>query len=136
MTIKLKYKYIISLVPFFLGVITSFSLPPYNYLILNFITFPTLLFFFINNYKKSKWISFKIGWLFGFGYFFSNLYWITNSLTFDEIFRPLIPIAFIVIPLFLGIFYGFINLIASYFRLRKNFQSILIFWGGVILFFF
>ena len=87
--------------PFLLGLLTSFSLPPYNFLIINFITFPTLLFFLTNNYKKSKWISFKIGWLFGFGYFITNLYWITNSLTFEEIFKPLIPFALIIIPLFL-----------------------------------
>ena len=43
MTIKLKYKYIIYLVPFFLGVITSFSLPPYNYLILNFILITSIV---------------------------------------------------------------------------------------------
>ena len=44
--------------------------------------------------------------MFGFGYFISSLYWITHSLTFDEIFRPLIPFALILVPLFLGIFYG------------------------------
>tara|TARA_Y100000590_G_scaffold432205_1_gene547960 strand:+ start:1100 stop:2641 length:1542 start_codon:yes stop_codon:yes gene_type:complete len=119
-------KILIYLFPFILGLVTSYSLPPYNFIFYNFLTFPLLFLFLINN-KDNKWNSFKIGWTFGFGYFISNIYWITNSLTFDEIFRPLIPIAFIVIPLFLGIFYGFINLIASYFRLRKNFQSILIF---------
>ena len=87
--------------PFFLGFITSFSLPPYGFLIINFITFPILLFFFISNYKKGKWTSFNIGWMFGFGYFISNLYWITNSLTFEEIFKPLIPVTLIAIPLFL-----------------------------------
>jgi len=114
-------------IPFLLGLFTSFSLPPYNFLIINFITFPTLLFFLIYNYKKSKWISFKIGWLFGFGYFISNLYWITNSLTFEEIFKPLIPFALIIIPLFLGIFYGIGTLICSFFNLKKNFSTILIF---------
>ena len=32
------------------------------------------------------------------------------DLTFEEIFKPLIPIALIVIPLFLGLFYGFATL--------------------------
>ena len=40
--------------------------------------------------------------MFGFGYFISNLYWITNALTFEENFKSLIPIALILIPLFLG----------------------------------
>ncbi len=123
----LIHKLLIYIIPFFLGVITSFSLPPYNFLIINFITFPLLLFFFICNFEKSKWISFKIGWLFGFGYFLSNLYWITHALTFEEIFKPLIPFALILIPLFLGIFYGFITLICSFFNLKKNFSTVLIF---------
>ena len=123
----LIHKLLIYIIPFFLGVFTSFSLPPYNFLIINFITFPCLLFFLIYNYKKSKWISFKIGWLFGFGYFISNLYWITNALTFEEIFKPLIPLALIFIPLFLGIFYGFGTFICSFFNLEKNFSTVLIF---------
>ena len=123
----LTHKLLIYVIPFFLGVFTSFSLPPYNFLIINFITFPFLLFFFIYNFKRSKWISFKIGWLFGFGYFISNLYWITHSLTFEEIFKPLIPFALILIPLFLGIFYGFGTLICSFFNLEKNFSTVLIF---------
>ena len=115
------------LLPFVIGLITSFSLPPYNFIFINFITFPILLFFLICSCEKSKWISFKIGWLFGFGYFISNLYWITNALTFDEIFRPLIPFALILIPLFLGIFYGSGTLICSFFNLKKNFSTVLIF---------
>ena len=115
------------MVPFILGLLSSFSLPPYNLLIINFIVFPVLLFFLIINYKKSKITFFIIGWIFGFGYFISNLYWITNSLTFEEIFKPLIPFALIFIPLFLGIFYGFVTLICSFFSLKKNFSTILIF---------
>ncbi len=110
-----------------LGVITSFSLPPYNYLIINFITFPTFLFIIIKYYEKSKWISFKIGWMFGFGYFVSNLYWITNSLTFDENLKPLIPFALIIVPLFLGVFYGAATIILSFFKLEENFSTIIIF---------
>ena len=117
----------INLVPFFLGCITSFSLPPYGFLIINFITFPILLLFLISNCKKGKWTSFNIGWMFGFGYFISNLYWITNALTFDEIFKNLIPFAMIIIPLFLGLFYGFVTLISSFFSLKKNFSTILVF---------
>ena len=127
MTLKLSDKFTKILIPFFLGIITSFSLPPYDFLIINFITFPALLFFFIKNYNKSKWISFTIGWTFGFGYFISSLYWITNSLTFDETFKPLIPVTLIIIPLFLGSFYGGVTLLLSYFKLEKNFSTIILF---------
>jgi len=122
----LNYKTAIYIIPFSLGLLTSFSLPPYNYLIVNFFTFPILLLLIIYNFK-TKWNSFIIGWSFGFGYFISNIYWITNSLTYDEIFKPLIPITFIVIPLFLGSFYGFATLVSSFFKLKKNINSILIF---------
>ena len=127
MTPILSNKIIINIIPFFLGLLTSFSLPPYNLLIINFITFPILLLFIIFNYKNGKWISFNIGWMFGFGYFISNLYWIANSLTFEEAFKPLIPFAIIIIPLFLGLFYAVATLVCSFFKLKKNFFSIFIF---------
>ena len=117
------------LLPLFLGAITSFSLPPYNFILINFITFPILLYILIKIKEKtnSSWISFKAGWLFGTGYFLSNIYWIVYALTFEDIFKPFIPIALILIPSFLGLFYGFITLTVSRFKLRKNFSSILIF---------
>ena len=127
MTLILNNKIFIYVIPFLLGLFTSFSLPPYNFLIINFITFPVLLMFVIFNFEKGKWTLFQTGWIFGFGYFISNLYWITNSLTFEEIFKPLIPVTLIVIPLFLGLFYGFGILFCSFFKLKKNFSTILIF---------
>jgi len=127
LTLFLQNKILIYIIPFILGLITSFSLPPYSFFFINFITFPLLLIYLISNCKKGKWESFKIGWMFGFGYFISNLYWITNSLTFEENFKPLIPIALIVIPLFLGFFYGITTLVCSFFSLNKKFSSILIF---------
>ena len=127
MTLLSQKKIFIYVIPFILGLITSFSLPPYSFFFINFITFPLLIIYLIKNYKKGKWTSFKIGWMFGFGYFISNLYWITNALTFEENFKPLIPFALILIPLFLGGFYGIATLACSFFSLNKKFSSILIF---------
>ena len=124
---KINSKFLFYLIPLLLGVLSSFSLPPYNLFILNFLTFPIFFIFFLNNYKKKKFFSFLIGWLFGFGYFISNLYWITNSLTFEEIFKPLIPFAFLLVPAFLGIFYGLATLSCSFFDISKNYSSLLIF---------
>ena len=117
------------LLPFLLGGITSFSLPPYNFILINFLTFPILLSILIEIQKKndSLWLNFNIGWLFGIGYFLSNIYWIVFSLTFEDIFKPLIPFALIIIPSFLGLFYGIMTLLVSRFKLKKNFSSILIF---------
>ena len=117
------------LFPFLLGGVTSFSLPPYNFLYINFFTFPALLFILIKIQKKpnSIWLNFNIGWLFGIGYFLSNIYWIIYSLTFEDIFKPFIPFALILIPSFLGLFYGVATSVVSEFKLKINFSSILIF---------
>ena len=127
MTSIIQNKILIYIIPFIIGLITSYSLPPYSFFIINFITFPILFFYLLSNHQRGKWISFKIGWIFGFGYFISNLYWISNSLTFEEIFKPLIPFSLIIIPLFLGLFYGLITFFCYFFSIKKNFSSILIF---------
>ena len=110
---------------FSFGIISSFSLPPYNLFYINFFSYPALLWTLLF-YSKDKIVSFNIGWIFGFGYFISNLYWITNSLTFEDIFKPFIPFVLIIIPLFLGLFYGFSTLVFSFFNPQKNLLSILI----------
>ena len=117
------------LLSFLIGVASSFSLPPYNLVLINFLTFPILLFILINIQEKNNLSrsNFLIGWFFGLGYFLSNIYWLVYSLTFEDIFKPLIPFALILIPSFLAIFYAFATLIVSKFILKKKLSSILIF---------
>ena len=133
MTLLYQYKILLHLLVFFLGIISSFSLPPYNLFYLNFISYPILLWILLL-YTKEKIISFTLGLIFGFGYFISNLYWITYSLTFDDIFKPLIPFALILIPLFLALFYGFSTLTFAFFNPKKNILSILILATSLSLF--
>ena len=109
---------------FVLGILSSFGLPPYNFYYINFITFPSLFLIILNNNLK---FNFFAGWFFGTGYFISNLYWLTNSLTFEDIFKPLIPLVFILLPLLLGLFFALSTLIFSLFKPKKNFSSILLF---------
>ena len=127
---KLKKRFFIdSIFLIFLGVVTSLSLPPFNYFLLNFITF-TLLFIFLlkkEKIQKSKKLFFIYGWLFGFGYFASNLYWISISLTFDSNFKLLIPITLLLIPSFLAIFYGLVFFSFRIFKPKKIINSLLIF---------
>ena len=116
-----KKKYIEIVFLIFLGAATSLSLPPYNYLIINFFTFSA---FFIFLFKKSKntqnkKVFFFYGWLFGFGYFLASLYWISISLTFDQNFKFLIPITIFLIPAFLSIFYGIVSLCFLILRPKK-----------------
>jgi apolipoprotein N-acyltransferase len=125
--IKRKYIEIVFLI--ILGAASSLSLPPYNYLIINFFTFSA---FFIFLFKKSKITQSKknfffYGWLFGFGYFLSSLYWISISLTFDQNFKFLIPITIILIPSFLGIFYGLVTFCFIISKSKKIVSSFLVF---------
>ena len=124
---KISYIEIILLI--LLGVLTSLSLPPFNYLVINFITF-TLFFIFLikkSNKHRNLKLFFYYGWLFGFGYFISNLYWISISLTFDQNFKFLIPIVIFLIPAFLAIFYGLISYFFIILKPKKIVSSFLVF---------
>ena len=123
-----KKNFLNSLYIIFLGAISSYSLPPYNYFIINFITF-SLFFIFIFNKKKisNNKHFFQYGWYFGFGYFLFSLYWISISLTFDQSFKFLIPAAVILLPAFLAIFYGLITYLFSIFYSKNVVISFFIF---------
>ena len=114
---------------FFLGAISAYSLPPYNYFVINFITFS--LFFIFLFTKRKNFINnksfFKYGWFFGFGYFLFSLYWISISLTFDQSFKFLIPVALILLPAFLAIFYGSITYLFAKFYSKNVISSFFIF---------
>ena len=127
--------FILYLSPFVIGLLTVFSFQPFNITLLNFFILP--IFFYLTVYinKKSKSTFrkkpyrknlFIFGSLFGFGFYLSGISWITNSLTFDENFKVLIPFALILIPLFLSLFSGFATLLIGPF-LNYNYSSILIF---------
>ena len=124
-----KKKYIEFIYLIVLGIVTSFSLSPFNYFIINFLTFTLFYLFLIKRIDQHKNISlfFFYGWLFGFGYFISSLYWISISLTYDENFKSLIPLAVILIPAFLALFYGLITFFFLILKPKKIISSFLIF---------
>ena len=111
-----------------LGALTSLSLPPYNYLFINFFTLG-LFFIFIFQKKKfaKKQQPFVYGWFFGFGYFLTNLYWITISLTFDENYNYLIPLALVLIPSFLALFYGLATYCFFLIKIKKPLSNLFLF---------
>ena len=119
----LDYCYIL-----FLGGLTSFSLPPYNYWFINFFTFSLLLGILFKNKDKLNKVFFFYGYVFGFGYFVSNLYWIPLSLSYDENFSYLIPLAIILIPSLLSLFYGIGFVVFKFYLNSKSlFINILVF---------
>jgi Apolipoprotein N-acyltransferase len=107
--------FVLFFAPFLIGAISTLSFRPYNFTFINFFCFPLLLFFIsivkkrtISKYRKKnfKRYFFYLGCAFGFGFFLIGNYWITISLTHDQMFKGLIPFALILIPLFLSIFFG------------------------------
>ncbi len=112
-----------------MGGATSLSLPPFNYFIISFFTFSLFFAFLIKKsaQNKNKKLFFFYGWLFGFGYFASNLYWISISLSFDQNFKFLIPLSIILIPSFLAIFYGFVAYFFKILKPKKIIDSFLVF---------
>ena len=126
---------ILYLIPFFFGSLTILTFEPFNFTILNFIIFPLFFYLVVYINKKSK-VTYRkkpfkknlfiFGLFFGFGFYLSGISWITNSLTFDENFKILIPFALVFIPLFLSLFTALpIILIGQY--LKLNFISLLLF---------
>ena len=120
--------FVIFFAPFILGVITIFGFSPYNVTFVNFFTFSTLLFFIflikkrtfsMYRKKKSNRYFFYLGISFGFGFFLFGNYWISISLTHDEMFTNLIPFALILIPLFLSLFFGLAILLVGRFSEKK-----------------
>ena len=124
-----KKIYIDSALLILLGMLTSLSLAPFNYFIINFFTFSIFYIFLVKQLSKHKnlILFFSYGWFFGFGYFLSNLYWISISLTFDSNFKFLIPFSIILIPAFLALFYGVISYLFALIKLKKIISSFLMF---------
>ena len=130
---------ILYIIPFVFGSLTVISFHPFNITIINLIIFPLFFYLIIYINKKSKSVYrkkplrknlFIFGLLFGFGFYLSGLSWITNSLTFDNNFKFLIPFALILIPLFLSLFIALpILFIGPY--LTLNFSS-LFFFSGIL----
>ena len=109
--------------------LTSLSLPPFNYVLINFLTFSLFYIFLIKKieFHQDKKKFFLYGWLFGFGYFVSNLYWISISLTFDQSFKFLIPFTILLIPGFLALFYALVAYLFVVSKPNKNLSSFFLF---------
>ncbi len=139
MTALLDNKFfVIFLAPFLLGAITILGFTPYNLTFINFFTFPTLLFLISlikkrtqSKYRKkiSKRYFFYLGCAFGFGFFVCGNYWISISLTHDEIFKSLIPFAVVLIPLYLSLFFGLAILIVGSFAEKNIFFYFIFFFS-------
>ena len=132
---------VLYILPFFLGIFTVFSFQPFNLSIINFFLLPIFFYIIIYVRKSSKSIYrkkpykknlFLLGFIFGFGFYLSGIFWISYSLTYDESLKFLIPFAVVLIPLFLSLFTGLTTLIVGQY-LSYNFSSVLLFSGSLAL---
>ena len=126
---------LVFIIPFFLGLLSVLSFQPFNITLINFLIIP--IFFLIlsninkrskNKYRKKPYLKnlFFAGYFFGIGFFLSGTYWISYSLTFDENLKILIPFSIILIPLSLGLFFGFASLFSGPF-IKNNYSSFFLF---------
>ena len=127
--------FILYFLPFLIGSLSVLSFQPFNFTFLNFFTLPACFYLIVYIKKKSKGIYrkkpykknlFFFGTAFGFGFYLSGIHWITNSLTFDENFKILIPFGLILIPLFLSLFFSIITLLIGPY-INLNFRSLFFF---------
>ena len=96
------------------GLVSAFALPPYNAFPILFATFAIFIWLLdgaatepATGIIAKGWWSFKVGWWFGFGYFVSGLWWVGAAFLVEaDEFAYLMPLAVIVLPAMLAIFWG------------------------------
>lgn len=117
---------------FLLGALMTLSLPPIGF-------FPVLLlcipaFIGIARSSATPFKSFLAGWVFGAGYFIFGLYWVSAALFVDiEQWAWVLPLSGVAGPALLGIFYGFIPLLAWKMRDRPHHHALcaVAAWAGI-----
>ena len=91
------------------------ALPPFGFFAALFVSF-TLLVWLLDGASAAPEAgflrrfapAFRIGWLFGFGYFVGGLWWLGNALLVEaDAFAWALPLAVFGLPAFLALYYGF-----------------------------
>ena len=112
--------------PIILGSLLALSFDPYN---IPFLPLLIIAFFFLKNdyiyknYKKTLKVFFISGFMFGFSFFLTSIYWISNSISeFDEELVFLTPLPLILLPAILALFYGVMQICNSLHWNNSNFR--------------
>jgi apolipoprotein N-acyltransferase len=105
---------------FWLGVTATATLPPVDLTPLLLVAFTGLLW--LDDGSPGPWASFRLGYVFGFGFFISGLYWIAAALFVDiASFWWLVPVAGAGLPAAFSLYVGSAllatNLAVRYLRL-------------------
>lgn len=117
---------------FGLGALSVLALPPLGLFPVLFLTVPA--FIWLAQTAPTKFKSFLCGWAFGAGYFIFGLHWVSAALFVDiAAWGWVMPLSLIVGPTVLGLFYGFIPLLAHRWRGTGAAHAVLfaVSWTGV-----
>jgi len=96
------------------GAITALALPPYGFLFAPLLGFPCLVWLLDGalgqaamSKRRQFSAGFRLGWLFGFGYFLASLWWIGSAFLVEaDRFAWLMPFAVVMMPAGLALFTG------------------------------
>ena len=103
-----------ALAAFLAGAIAVLSLAPFDFFAVGFVSFPILVWLLDGatvdrpaRLLRRLRPAFAIGWWFGFGYFVCGLWWVGGAVLVDaDEFAWALPIAIVLLPALLAVFYG------------------------------
>lgn len=112
-----------ALAAFLAGGFAVLSVAPYDFFAVCFVSFPVLVWLLDGatveasaTFLRRLQPAFAIGWWFGFGYFVFGLWWVGTAMLVEaESFAWAIPIAVLVLPAILAVFYGAATALARLF---------------------
>jgi apolipoprotein N-acyltransferase len=103
-----------ALTAFAAGALAVLSQAPFDFFAVCLVSFPVLVWLIDGavSERRAGWFrslipAFAVGWWFGFGYFLAGLWWIGNALLVEaDSFAWALPLAILVLPAGLALFYG------------------------------
>jgi len=112
-----------SLLAFLAGALATLSQAPYDFFAVCLVSFPVLVWLIDGAAAEGGRglvgrlrPAFAVGWWFGFGYFLAGLWWVGNALLVEaESFAWALPLAILVLPAGLALFYGLAAALARLF---------------------
>ncbi len=113
------------------GFLLTLAFAPINFFLALPISF-SIFYFLLEQEGLTKRKIFSLGFIFGFGHFFSGIYWIAASLLVDAAqFGWLVPFALTIIPSILAVYFGLVALsykfLIAKFKINSAYQKILLF---------
>ena len=107
----------------FAGALSVVAQAPYDFFAVCFISFPVLVWLLDGatverpaRFLRRLRPAFAVGWWFGFGYFIAGLWWVGGAMLVEaESFAWALPIAVVLLPAILAVFYGLATALARLF---------------------